>query len=193
LGPLVVFLVEGEAFLKVSSDLHGIQADAIVVLAGAAGEDNLRVAEGNALFRRGIGKYLILPLRHPAFKWRWAVETYNLSNPVHRSKILIGRALKDEKQIIYDYGGTYLEALKTIQIMKRRQLRSAIIISSAYHMRRVRVAFKNADRQNSFTFYYHPVENNKPEGSVWWVDYDYFKHILQEYRKLIAAYFVYRK
>ena len=188
---VLLFLIEGEAFLCVESDNGGINADAIVVLAGAAGEDNLRVAEGNALYRKGRGRFVILPLRHPTFKWRWAIENYDLIQPVPDSKVLIGHTLPDDKQVIFDYGGTFLEALKTIQIMESHGLRSAIVISSAYHMRRVRVAFENANYR-SFQFFYHPVANSRSENGIWWTDLGYFKHILQEYKKLIAAYFIYR-
>ena len=188
---ILVFLIGGEAFLRVSSDDGDLIADAIVVLAGASGEDNIRVIEGNRLFRQGRGRFIILPLRHPTFRWHWAVNNYSLVDPVPAPKVLIGRSRQKDQEAISNYGGTYLEALKTVRIMKDRGLNSAIVISSSYHMRRVRIAFNKANRNEALRFYYHPVANNKPDVKLWWTSPMYLKHILREYKKLIAACFVY--
>lgn len=187
---VAVFLTGGEAFLRINSDEGDLAADAIVILAGATGEDNLRVIEGNRLFQQGRGRFVILPLRHPTFKWNWAIKNYDLEDPVPVSKVLIGRSLQKDQQLITDYGGTFLEALKTVKIMEDHRLSSAIVISSSYHMRRVRVAFNKANRQ-SLQFYYHPVVNSRPAGRLWWTHRGYFKHIMREYKKLVAAYFIY--
>lgn len=185
------FIFGGEVFLSVNSDDGKLTADAIVVLAGASGEDNLRVIEGNKLYQQGRGRFVILPLRHPTFKWQWAVKNYHLVDPAPEQRVLIGRSGKKDRRLITDYGGTFLEALKTIKIMDKNGLNSAIVISSSYHMRRVRFAFNKAGSDRTLQFYYHPVANNKPAGKLWWTSPGYFKHIIREYKKLIAAYFIY--
>lgn len=190
---VVLFLIGGEAFLRANSDDGERTADAIVVLAGASGEDNLRVLEGNRLFQQDRGRFVILPLRHPTFKWNWAIRNYHIVDPVPESNVLIARSgQKDDQQVISDYGGTFLEALKTVRMMERHGLRSAIIISSSYHMRRVRVAFNKARGKKQLRFFYHPVANSRPAGRLWWTDSRYLNHILREYKKLVAAYFIYQ-
>ena len=190
----VLFLIGGEAFLRIDSDDGEKIADAIVVLAGASGEDNLRVLEGNRLFQKNRGRIVILPLRHPTFKWNWAIRNYHIVDPVPASHVLIARSgRKDDQQVISDYGGTFMEALNTVRMMEKHGLRSAIIISSSYHMRRVRVAFNKARGKKQLRFYYHPVANSRPAGRLWWTDPGYLNHILREYKKLVAAYFIYQR
>lgn len=61
---LVLFLLKGKKFLSIGDDYRSLNADAVVILAGATAKDKQRVFEGAKLFQKGRVQYFILPLRH---------------------------------------------------------------------------------------------------------------------------------
>lgn len=188
---VILFLLEGEKFLLIDSGIKGNNADAVVVLAGSYKEDKERLAEGTALLSQGKGKVLILPLRHPAIDWPWVVDYFGLQKNLPENKVLIGRSTPEDEPIIDKFGGTYVEALKAVQIMEALNLKSAIIVSSAYHMRRAQMAFNRYRSSSRIEFYYHPVKPGPDEGRMWWLDAKNVAKIIQEYKKVIAAFFIY--
>jgi hypothetical protein len=186
----IAFFAAGEKFLRIESHAGNQGTDAVVVLAGYKA-DKARIEEGSALVRRGKGAYLILPLRHAAIDWPWTVRYFGLRDALPAHRVLIGRATARDEPLIDRYGGTYVEAVKTARIMRDRNLRSATIVSSAYHMRRAQIAFERFRRPGRLEFYYHPVDDDRPMDKPWWTDAAYVARVLQEYKKLLAAYLVY--
>jgi hypothetical protein len=164
-----VFLLEGEKFLCIKND----------------------EPSGIDLFRRGKVKYIIFPSRHKVFTWSWVSKNYRITDKIPGYKVIIGTDNPQDHQITSNYGGTYNEALKTVKIMQKHQLGSAIIVSSCYHMRRAKMAFESCRRDGQPTFFYHPVQNFDQSNRVWWLDIHYVNKVLDEYKKLIAAYFIY--
>ena len=186
-----LFLLKGEKFLRIASNIGDINTDAVVVLAGSYKEDKKRIAEGTALIRQGKGNVLILPLRHPAINWPWVVQYFDLKGNLSESQVYIGRSTPLDEPIIERFGGTYVEAQKTVEIMQRLALKSAIIVSSAYHMRRAQMAFDRYRSSTQIEFYYHPVESGLADGRLWWLNAKYVTKILKEYKKVLAALIVY--
>ncbi len=184
-----LFLFGGQDFLRVADDISSLNTDAVVILAGGPEEDKRRILEGVDLLRRGKGRYVILPLRHKSFTWSWALNNYRLDRSISESRVLIGSFQDDDRILDDQYGGTYIEAKNTVQIMQQYELSSAIIVSSGYHMRRSKLAFENARVQLRPRFYYHPVTYETDD--IWWMNKKYLRKVLGEYKKLIAAYFIY--
>jgi uncharacterized SAM-binding protein YcdF (DUF218 family) len=187
----ILFLLEGEDFLCVKDDNPSLNTDAVIVLAGPPGEDNLRIQEGFDLFRQGRGRYLILPLRHKSFSWSWVLKNYQIEDTIPEDKILIGKSVAKESQIKAKSSGTFMEAKNAVEIMHRLQLNSAIIVSSCYHMRRVKIAFEKVRLDQYPQFYYYPVQIIDKSDEFWWLNKKYLQKVLKEYKKLIAAYFIY--
>lgn len=187
----ILFLVKGEDFLRINREIKGGHTDAVVVLAGSYKEDKERIAKGTALIQQGKGQILILPLRHPAIDWPWVVQYFGLRDELPENLVLIGRSTPEDEPIIEKFGGTYVEARKTVQIMQKLNLTSAIIVSSAYHMRRAQMAFDRYRPSTQIEFYYHPVEIDSKRKRMWWLDTKYVGKILQEYKKVMAALFIY--
>ena len=188
---VILFLVKGEEFLRVNSEIKREHTDAVVVLAGSYKEDRERITKGTALIQQGKGQLLILPLRHPAIDWPWVVQYFGLKNALPENQVFIGRSTPEDEPIIEKFGGTYVEARKTVQVMQKLNLKSAIIVSSAYHMRRAQMAFDRYRPSTGIEFYYHPVEPDSQRGRMWWLDSKYVAKIFQEYKKVIAAVFIY--
>jgi uncharacterized SAM-binding protein YcdF (DUF218 family) len=188
---IIVFLLIGEEFLCVSDDTPSVTTDAVVILAGGPREDVMRVREGIELFRRGKVSYIIFPSRHKVFTWSWVKKNYRIPYEIPEYKVFIGTDFIQDQQVTSNYGGTYNEALKTVAIMQKHRLNSAIIVSSCYHMRRAKLAFESVRIDGNPTFVYHPVENVKGSNRFWWIDTDYMIRVLDEYKKLMAAYLIY--
>ena len=185
---LAVFLIFGERFLRLHTDRRADRADAVIALAGAPAEDRRRILASIELLHQKKATYLILPIRHPAFTWSWVIRNYDLSSRLPANQILIGRAGKDGEEALQRYGGTFAEAQKSVELMQQLGLRSAVVVSSGYHMRRVALAFKQNGKTTDLDFSYHPVGTIEP---LWWTNREKLRRILREYQKLIVALFLY--
>ena len=163
----------------------------MVILAGSTDEDRMRVLNGVAFYHQGRVRYIILPTRHPAFTWSWAMRKYNINPTIPESSVIIGTYDKKDQQLFSRYGGTYVEAQKTLHLMLQYKMRTAIIVSSDYHMRRVKMAFENVRQRPIQKLFYHPVQTINTSGRPWWIIKEYRHRILREYKKLLAAFFVY--
>ena len=156
----LLFLWKGEAFLILDDADACKNVDAVVVLAGALDEDSLRVKKGIEIAHSKKVQYLILPLRTHGITWSWLVNEYSIETSMSDEHVLIGNRELDDKQILKHYGGTFLEAKKTIDIMLKYHSNSAIVVSSGYHMRRTRLAFERAKQEYPMRFYYHPMRDH---------------------------------
>lgn len=166
----------------------------VIILAGYfENDDPQRLAEGIKLFAEKEPAYLMLPLRHPSFKWSWIKRYYHIGYDVPKERVIIGKMKKDEGSLNEDLGGTYTEAVLAIRLMEEKQLRTATVVTSAYHIRRARLAFERALGGNALTFCFHAVRKMGTGSNLWWTDGSYLLRVLKEYKKLIGAVFMYRK
>ena len=188
LAPLAAFLLAGERFLRVSTDRSDLRTDAVVVMAGSSAEDRQRTVAAVELIHSGKARYLIFPMRNPIFTWPWVNRTYRLQSTIPSDRVLIGLRSDADSVDLTAFGGTYVEARKTVELMKSHQLTSAVVVSSAYHTRRSQLAFEQVQKDAPFTFFYHPIEPGDP---LWWIHPQKVRRILREYQKLIAALLLY--
>jgi uncharacterized SAM-binding protein YcdF (DUF218 family) len=193
LGGMVVFGVWGNDFLCVEPGLPVHRVDVAVALAGPPDEDRERLMVAVDLVRSNEAGLLLLPVRHRALDWPWFVRQYRIRTPVTEEQVIIGRNDTSKTRSWLDPGGTFAEAKKTIEIMRRRDLRSAVVVSSAYHTRRVALAFERANSDPGVLFYFHPVDVRDPDTSEpWWMNGTYALRVADEYIKLAGGYLFYR-
>ena len=190
---LAGFLVWGNDFLSMEPGQLIEKADLAVVLAGAPSEDRERVLVAADLVQAEEARVLLLPVRHRALEWPWFVQKYRIKAHLPEDRVLIGREESQRSTSWLDLGGTFAEARKTLEVMRQHNFRSAIIVSSGYHMRRARLAFERANTDPGLVFYFHPVDYRDPEDSdPWWWDSAYVMKVADEYVKLLAGYLFYR-
>jgi uncharacterized SAM-binding protein YcdF (DUF218 family) len=121
------------------------------------------------------------------------VRKYRIKAHLPEDRVLIGREESSKAEPWLDRGGTFAEARKTLEIMRQNGFRSAIVVSSNYHMRRARLAFERANQDPALVFYFHPVDYRDPDDSdPWWWDGAYMTKVADEYLKLLAGYVFYR-
>jgi hypothetical protein len=190
---VVVFLVWGNDFLNIQPGLPGQRVDVAVVLAGPPEEDRERVLVAVDLVQAEEAGILVLPMRHRALEWPWFVRKYRIRTRLPADQVIIGHDEGLRGNSRPDLGGTFAEAKKTIEIMRRNDLRSAVVVSSGYHMRRARLAFERASQDPGLVFYFHPVDVLDPDDSrPWWMNGGYALKVADEYVKLVAGYLFYR-
>jgi hypothetical protein len=190
---IIVFFIWGNDFLGIEPGLPTQRVDVAVVLAGPPEEDRERVLVAVDLVQAEEAGILVLPVRHRALEWPWFVRKYRIRTPLSENRVIIGRDDGPRDSARLDLGGTFAEAKKTIEIMRGHGLRSAVVVSSGYHMRRARLAFERASQGPGLVFYFHPVDVLDPDDSgPWWMNGDYALKVAGEYVKLAAGYLFYR-
>lgn len=80
---------------------------------------------------------------------------------------------------------TYDEAVVTRKAMEQKGLRSAIIVTSPYHLRRTRLIFARVFDGKGTRLIFHPSENSSFSMNAWWRSYYGRKMILLEYLGLV--------
>jgi uncharacterized SAM-binding protein YcdF (DUF218 family) len=193
MGGIVAFFIWGNDFLCIEQGLPAQRVDVAVALAGPPDEDRERVLVAVDLLQAEEADLLLLPVRHRALEWSWFVRKYRIRTPLPEDRVIIGREENSKGRSWPDPGGTFAEARKTIEIMRRHNLRSAVVVSSGYHMRRARLAFERANPDPALMFYFHPVDVLDPEDSgPWWMNGGYALRVADEYIKLAGGYLFYR-
>jgi len=193
IGGIVAFFIWGNDFLCIEPGLPAQRVDVAVALAGPLDEDRERVLVAVDLLQAEEADFLLLPVRHRALEWSWFVRKYRIRTPLPEDRVIIGREENSKGRSWPDPGGTFAEARKTIEIMRRHNLSSAVVVSSGYHMRRARLAFERANPDLDLVFYFHPVDVLDPEDSgPWWMNGGYALRVADEYVKLAGGYLFYR-
>lgn len=187
LGVLGLCTDVGQGFLKGDPPPDVQPADAVVVLAGRLPEDRQRLERGMQLVSQGTAHFLILPLRVSGLDWPRLLRLHDLPYEIPPQQVIVGRPEKGGVTEIY--GGTFTEAVNTVQIMRTMGLHSAIVVSSDYHMRRVRLAFAQADPHRTMAFTYLPVDTHPATGLLSQLRYRI--RLFAEYGKLLGAYCMY--
>lgn len=188
------FFAFGPELLRLDDGVPAEPADVAVALAGPADEDGKRIAAGAALVAAGKARFLLLPVRHRALEWPWFVRHYRIEAPLGEDRVIVGRREGPGDLGGYDLGGTFTEAVRTIEIMRRQRMRSAVVVSSDYHMRRARLAFERAGAAEAgIRLHFTPVGEGLPRGPLsWWRREGALGRVADEYLKLAGGYLFYR-
>jgi uncharacterized SAM-binding protein YcdF (DUF218 family) len=167
-------------FLIVEDTLY--PADVIHVIAG----DDYRTSYAIQVYEQGLGKTLF-------FTGGWC-KTHQYNHGMHAKEIAIGQGVPPEA-IAFDDSevtSTYMEAEKLKEWIERNPypIRSIIITSDPFHMRRVRWAYRKVfgDR---IQLQMAPVPFDRtPYQHTWWKDQESRQNVREEYSKL--TYYLFR-
>ena len=159
-------------FLAVEDPLE--RADAVIAISGDGQE---RVGEAIALLWQGDAHWLILS-GAPG-------EGSGSARELARYAARFG--MDRERILMDDWGVSTAEnARGSAQVMHAQGLRSAILVTSPYHMRRAAVIFRAFFRPVGLTVRAYPVQDSffKPEG--WWRRRSDRQLVIREDAKLAA-------
>ena len=162
-------------FLVVSNDLK--KADVIVVLAG----DSERVGQAVALYKQGLADYIIM------------------SGGVSESPDTMAESMKrqargmgvPEDHIFLEPRSqhTYQHPFLVAPLLCEHRFKSAIIVSSPYHMRRVALLFNRAFKHSGVKLMYCPAAGSWFSPDTWWQSAGGRKVVYLEYMKMVVNVF----
>ncbi|RKD23117.1 hypothetical protein BEP19_12915 [Ammoniphilus oxalaticus] len=139
-------------------------ADAVIVLSGGSG----RIEHGLELMNEGYADHLIL--------------SNGLSSDLKKKA---NNVLSSSSIVIEDQASSTLEnAMFTKEIMMKRNWRSAIVVSSDYHMRRVKYLFDRTYRGSDIELTFVASKSRHPHPLKWWTTKASRKATVNEYLKL---------
>ena len=156
------------------------KADAVVLFVGPGNES--RLDEARQLIREGYARYLIIPNHEEVFGLNKQGELEQLSGIIPhrkqvRSVILAARYKKY-------FENTHVEALEARRMMDERGIKSAMLVSSGYHMRRIRMISGRVFDSQKYAISYNPARWQAPFDAADWLDRDRRKIIGSEYVKI---------
>jgi uncharacterized SAM-binding protein YcdF (DUF218 family) len=167
-------------FLVIQDDLQ--PADIIHIIAG---EDN-RTGYAIQLYRQGYGKQLF-------FTGGWC-NVHNYYHGQHGRAVALQQEVPEEATALDDtqVTSTYEEASRLQQFIARSQtpIRSVIVVSDPYHMRRARWAYQRV-LGDEIRVQMAPVPfEQTPHQRRWWMDEASRQYVRDEYVKM--AYYLAR-
>jgi uncharacterized SAM-binding protein YcdF (DUF218 family) len=146
-------------------------ADVIIILSG----DRARAEHGISLYKLGYANALLFTGSSAQRMGRQA-----MSSGVTEDHILV----EDESDT------TFGNAKNSLEIMKTRGYKSAIVVTSPSHTRRASIIFDHFSRGMDFTICSIPYDSSISNN--WWKDRSATRAVINEYMKLIWHYLVER-
>ncbi|MGB9919716.1 MAG: YdcF family protein [Moorellales bacterium] len=170
----------GVARWLVAEDRVLAPADVIIVLSGERGE---RVETAVRLYRKGLAPRLLLT--GGPVEWNvpaadimaWQAESLGVPS---QDIVLERRATS-----------TYENAVYSLEILKERGWRSAIVVTSPYHLRRTRFIFERVFAEEGMRLSFYGAEDPWLAPESWWRQDRGLEAVGMEYLKLAAYYLRY--
>lgn len=160
-------------FLVVSDALRS--ADAIIAIGGDGPE---RIFTALRLLREGYGRWLVVSGGPYGRGFNSAILMRNQA---------IRGGLPAERIIVDDVAeSTVGNAVGSARLMKRRGLRSAILLTSPYHTRRAAIVFSRYFRRDGLVVRVLAVDDGYFRIDRWWTREPDRGLVLREYTKLLA-------
>ena len=151
------------------------KVDVIIVLGGDRGH---RVEHGVSLYQAGYAPYMM-------------ISGGKIYHDITIAELMMDHAVRlgvPKENIILEPSAesTYENALYTKELIKRYGFKSAMIVSSNYHMRRVKSTYQSEFKDISTTLIYSAAKDPNYNPDKWWKNSDSFSHTITEYIKIIT-------
>lgn len=166
---VIIILKEAGNFLVI--DEKPVKSDVVIVLSGG-GID--RLEKGVELYKKGFAPYVMISNGQEDGLYEAAQQ-----QGVPSDSIILENQARSTKE----------NALFTKELMQKYQFQSAIIVSSNYHMRRVKSSYEKAISNSKLKLIYCSVSDNGYDSDNWWETRENRKATYIEYVKLVGNYF----
>lgn len=174
---LVGFVLYSPKYLLYSSEYK--KANAIILLLGP--DFKARQKEANRLINDGMADYLIIPAYHKIYRIYDKGMMKYLSSNLYSFK-------SGQKNIASSssfYEDTHLEIIDAQKVMSIYGLKSAIFVSSPYHMRRIQIIVMKVFDTNIGKFYFLPTNYEKAPANFWELSLSDWRKVRKEYGKIL--------
>lgn len=155
------------------------QADVVAVLSG--GELD-RIDEAVQLIREGYARYLILTDTDALADSGRRMTDYLFSEAANR-----GLAVPQIDITRHTTSNTREEANAIRQLMEERGWRSCIVVTDPYHSRRAQIIFSDVFRDSEFSVRVHSVRGHWYTVRGWFLHWEGWKAMFQEYLRIFAT------
>jgi hypothetical protein len=154
------------------------KADAIVLLLGP--DFTARQKEAYKVIDKGMAEYLIIPAYQKIYKINDEGTIKYLS-----PNLLSRKELKKKTgNCHYFYEDTHIEIIDAAKIMSDYGLKSAIFISSPYHMRRIKIIVSKIFDMKKSDLYFVPTSFEKAPYKFWELSWADWRKVGREYGKM---------
>ena len=150
------------------------QSDAVILMVSA--DDDARKREMHQLIREGYADYFLIPVYGEIAK----IDKGGVLKALQKG-LLRHNAISEYAHL---YENTHREMLMARELMDAYSLKSAIFVSSPYHMRRVKLMADHIFDKKTYRLSFVPTRYERPWGYLWWTDRLGVKQVLSEYVKL---------
>lgn len=178
LSILVVFALAAPGFLACSDP--PAPSDAVVLYLGP--EREARREEARRLLDEGYARYLVIPSLGEVFRvGRGGRLDRLLAPPQAPGNVFLLRKAANYGRY---YENTHVETLEARRIMRDLGLRSALLVSSPYHMRRIALIAGRVFAGDGFRLGFVPARDEPRPAPADWLDPGRRGNIVSEYLKL---------
>lgn len=147
------------------------RSDVIVVLSGGEG----RLQKGAKLFHDGYGDFVLLS--NSTVQSNTTAEAIALGIPDDR-------ILEEDKAT-----STYTNAVYAKELINQNNFRSAIIVSSDFHMRRTKLIFDRIFKDTDIQLLYIPSNTNWFSKNRWWEEKFSRRIVINEWIRIVGYQF----
>lgn len=158
------------------------KADAIVLLLGP--DFNARQKEAYDLINGGMADYLIIPAYDRTYRVLDEGDIKYL--PANYPEPRTMKKNVDAPPRFYE--DTHWEIIEAKKEMSLYGLRSAIFVSSPYHMRRIKIIVMRVFDKNDRVFYFFPTHYERAPARFWELSWTDWKKVAREYGKILWFY-----
>ena len=158
------------------------KVDAIVVLGGDQGS---RIQYAVKLYNAGYAPYLVIS-GGPVY------QNDTMAELMKAHAVELG-VPKESILLENNADSTYNNAVLTKELLLQHNFKSAIIVSSNYHIRRVNLIFSNVFKNTDISLTYSGVQNDikgnnhdEYNPKKWWANRESAYHTMMEYVKMFA-------
>ncbi|MFZ4856687.1 MAG: YdcF family protein [Desulfuromonadaceae bacterium] len=175
---LVVFAIFAPGFLFTEDATR--KADAVVLFVGPGNE--ARVDEARYLIKEGYAHYLLIPSSGEIFTADSAgVLVHKVADQSHGNlnhRIMMAANYKKYLE------NTHIETLEAKRMLDDLDLRSAMLVSSAFHMRRIRMIAGRVFDERKYSISCNPARWQQEFTVADWLNAERRKIIVSEYVKI---------
>ncbi len=182
LGFLLFFILIGN-FLMVNARLE--KADVIAVLNG---NDTIRLKAAADLYLQGYSDNIILSNTGNNF------GDYNIPYTTHQVAVLQEYGVPEGALHIVKFASrnTGQEATGIIEQMFEMSAKSVIVVTDAWHTRRVKIIFSDSFGNTGYRLQFYGIQNDGFDPNFWWLSADGWRNVAGEYFRIIG-YFIKRE
>jgi uncharacterized SAM-binding protein YcdF (DUF218 family) len=162
------------------------KADAVILFVGPG--NTARLDEARQLIKDGYARFLFIPNSGELFTADPAGELVRLASNQPRGDLF--RKIRIAANYKKHYEKTHVEALEAKRMLDDLGLRSAMLVSSAYHMRRIRLIAGRVFDAREYSISCNPARWQASFTPGDWLDRERRKIMVSEYVK-IAWFLVY--